>query len=97
MGGITFPEMFVVLVIALIVFGPRKLPELGKSLGKALAQFKHASEEFKRSWVDEIEAEKKQPAITSASPTVTEPVVREAPSESIHSVPTEKKREENWL
>jgi TatA/E family protein of Tat protein translocase len=47
-----------ILVIALIIFGPRKLPELGKSLGKGLAQFRKASEDFKRQWEDEVEVEK---------------------------------------
>ena len=41
-GPIGMPEMIVIAVIALIIFGPRKLPELGKSLGKSLAEFKRA-------------------------------------------------------
>ena len=40
MGGIGFPEMMVVLVIALIIFGPSKLPQLGEGLGKAIKSFK---------------------------------------------------------
>jgi len=51
-------ELILVLVIALIVFGPRKLPELGKSLGQAMAQFRRASDDFKRSWEQEVELEK---------------------------------------
>ena len=43
MGPIGMPEMVVIAVIALIIFGPRKLPELGKSLGKSIAEFKRAS------------------------------------------------------
>ena len=50
-------EILVILVIALIVFGPRKLPELGKSLGSAMAQFRRASDDFKRSWEQEVELE----------------------------------------
>ena len=42
MGSIGMPEMMVIVVIALIIFGPRKLPELGKSLGKSIAEFKRA-------------------------------------------------------
>ena len=51
-------ELIVILVIALIVFGPRKLPDLGKSLGHAMAQFRRASDDFKRSWEQEVESER---------------------------------------
>ena len=60
MGSLGWPEIMVVLVIALIVFGPRKLPELGKTLGQSLAQFKRASEDFKRTWESEVETEKRR-------------------------------------
>jgi len=52
------PEIILILVVALVVFGPRKLPELGKSLGQAMAQFRRASEDFKRTWEQEVEIEK---------------------------------------
>ena len=42
-GSIGMPELIIIFVIALIIFGPRKLPELGRSLGKSLAEFKRAS------------------------------------------------------
>ena len=50
MFDIGFPEMLVILAIALIVFGPQKLPELGKALGKALREFKKTTEEVKGSF-----------------------------------------------
>jgi len=46
MFGLGIPELLVIFVIALIVFGPKKLPDLGKSIGRAMAEFKKASEEF---------------------------------------------------
>ena len=54
MGPIGFPELVIILVVALIVFGPRKLPELGRSLGKSLSEFKRASNELKSTLEDEI-------------------------------------------
>jgi TatA/E family protein of Tat protein translocase len=56
--GLGMPEVVLILVIALIVFGPRKLPELGKSLGQAMSQFRKASDDFKRTWEQEVESEK---------------------------------------
>ena len=47
-GTLGGPEIFLILVIALIVFGPRKLPEIGKSMGRMLAEFRKASNDFKR-------------------------------------------------
>jgi Tat protein translocase TatB subunit len=54
------PELLVILVVALIIFGPRKLPELSRSLGRSLAEFRRHSDEFKRTWEREVEMEAMQ-------------------------------------
>ena len=54
MGQLGFSEMLMIFVIALLVFGPKKLPELGKSLGKGIREFKKATDELKSSWEDQV-------------------------------------------
>lgn len=56
-GSIGMPELVIILVIALIVFGPRKLPELGRSLGKSIGEFRKASNELKSTLEEEIRVE----------------------------------------
>jgi sec-independent protein translocase protein TatA len=53
-GSIGMPELIIIFVIALIIFGPRKLPELGRSLGKSIAEFKKASNELRSTLEEEI-------------------------------------------
>src|SRR5689334_17862775 len=54
MGSLGFPELILVFVVALLVFGPKKLPELGKSLGKGLREFRRATDDLKATWDDQI-------------------------------------------
>ena len=68
--GLGMGEIMVVLVIALMVFGPRKLPELGKTLGQAMNQFRRASDEFKRTWEQEVEYDKVRNEGTATTPAV---------------------------
>ena len=54
MGTIGFPEMLMIFVVALLIFGPKRLPELGRSLGKGLAEFKRATSGLKETIDQEI-------------------------------------------
>lgn len=56
-GSIGFPELLVILTIALLIFGPKKLPEVGRSIGKALREFRKTSDEIKEKIEEEIHAE----------------------------------------
>lgn len=63
MGPLGIQEIVLILIIALVVFGPKKLPELGRTIGKALAEFKRASNEIKHNLERELndtEEKKKQ-------------------------------------
>ena len=65
MGSLGMQEIIVIFVLALIIFGPRKLPEIGKSLGKGLAEFKKASNELKRTWEEEVQMDKEKESMGS--------------------------------
>ena len=67
-GTLGGQEILLILVLALIVFGPRKLPEMGKSMGKMLAEFRKASNDFKRTIEEEVEAEKIRDEVASSPP-----------------------------
>jgi Tat protein translocase TatB subunit len=75
-GTIGGPELFLILVIALIVFGPKKLPEIGKSLGRMMGrmmvEFKKATAEFQQTVEREIEADKLRSFMESPT-TILEP------------------------
>ena len=65
-GSIGMPELIIIFVIALIIFGPRKLPELGRSLGKSLAEFKRASNELKSTLEEEIRLDEQRAALDAS-------------------------------
>ncbi len=58
--SVGLPELIIILVIALIIFGPRKLPELGRSLGKSIGEFRKASNELKSTLEEEIRLEEQK-------------------------------------
>jgi len=72
--GIGLPEMVLILVVALLVFGPKKLPEVGRSMGKAIRSFQDASKEFENEF--KREAEK----ITETTPQPMEAKLEEKPT-----------------
>lgn len=63
MGNLGMQEIVIIFILALIVFGPRKLPELGKTIGKGLAEFKKASNELKQTWEEEVQIDKEKAAL----------------------------------
>src|SRR5215470_11772459 len=78
-GSIGMPELIIILVIALIIFGPRKLPELGRSLGRSINEFKKASNELRSTLEEEIRVEEQHERTTAAAsatpPAATPPPV----------------------
>lgn len=61
MFGLGWQELLLIFFIALLVFGPKKLPEVGRSIGRAIAEFKKSSEEFKEQLEKAVEEEKTVP------------------------------------
>jgi TatA/E family protein of Tat protein translocase len=70
MGNIGMPELIMIMVLALLLFGPKKLPEIGKQIGKALGEFKRTSNDLKRTIEDEMDRATKEtpPAEPPPSP-----------------------------
>ena len=86
-GSVGVPELIIIFTIALIIFGPRKLPELGKSLGKSLAEFKRASNELKNTLDEEIRLEDQRSAQRAAEPRTTPMRARKNTSVGISKIP----------
>ena len=89
-GSIGMPELIIIFVIALIIFGPRKLPELGRSLGKSIAEFKKASNELKSTLEEEIRLEEQRSTVEAskaATPPAAAPTAAIPPADAIHANP----------
>ncbi len=81
-GSIGMPELIVIFVIALIIFGPRKLPELGKSLGRSISEFKRASNELRNTLEEEIRVDdQRQKTAAAAAPAA--PAAPPAPAATV--------------
>jgi sec-independent protein translocase protein TatB len=94
-------ELLVILVVALVLFGPRKLPQLSRSLGKSLGEFKRASEEFKQTWerevaLESVEKEREiEQAMLPEDNSILGPTVGREKSAPGEAAPTEAKDETN--
>jgi Tat protein translocase TatB subunit len=89
-------ELLLILVAALIFFGPRRLPQLGRQLGKSLAEFRRASEDFKQTWEREVNLDNFEKGIEPESnflSSVPEKIraAREAAARELNSVLEESK------
>lgn len=84
-GSIGMPELIVIFVIALIIFGPRRLPELGRSLGRGINEFKRASNDLRNTLEEEVKLEEQRtpaaPTAQAAPPKDAEPPSASRPSD----------------
>lgn len=81
-GSLGFPELMLIFLVALVVFGPRKLPDIGRSIGKALGEFKRATHDLKSTLEEEvrIEDQKLMMSPPATPPTPTTPQTRVDPN-----------------
>jgi len=98
-GTLGGPELFLILVIALIVFGPKKLPEIGKNMGRMIGEFRRASQDFQRTIEDEVAAVNREVQVTPSEsstpkpllPAETSPVVSAPEAPTVSHEPIEPK------
>jgi TatA/E family protein of Tat protein translocase len=80
MGPIGVPELVIIFVIALIVFGPKKLPDLGRSLGKSISEFKRASNELRNTLEEEVRLEEQKDQRKALASEVASATTSDAPA-----------------
>jgi TatA/E family protein of Tat protein translocase len=80
-------ELLLILVVALVVFGPRRLPDIGRKIGKGMAEFRRASDDFKRTWEREVELERaaERPRLNEPAPAAADE--RAAPARDEEAAP----------
>jgi len=78
-GPLGLPELLLIFVVALIVFGPRRLPEIGRTIGKALGEFKKATDDFKNTIEREVRVEELRQIPTTINTAMTSAVSRTEP------------------
>ncbi len=69
-GSLGFPEILLILVLALLIFGPKRLPEVGRTLGKGLSEFRRASTDLKRTVNAELSLDEDERPPTSRRPEI---------------------------
>jgi TatA/E family protein of Tat protein translocase len=77
-GSLGIPELILIFIVALIVFGPKRLPEIGRTLGKAMGEFKKATDDFKNTIEREVQVEELKQLASTTIP-VHESVSRSEP------------------
>ena len=88
-GSLGIPELIMIFIVALIVFGPKRLPEIGKTLGKAMGEFKKATDDFKNTIEREVQVEELKQLASTTIP-VHESISRTAPvAPTANGIPAE--------
>jgi sec-independent protein translocase protein TatB len=93
MFGLGFTEILVILVVALLVFGPDRLPELARSLGRGLAEFRRASSDLRRSVLDAAEESRRPEAKPATLPATAGPADEAAAAPLAQAATAESERD----